>query len=354
MTRGRRSPEALWTRVLWVIVWALAWASFVTERILALHEGPLRTALVLLGCLVILGSAGWATRRLGAKRLRPVLVLVLAVLTMREGYRHVLGRRYAASAPVKSVGPSQSLWHPVTTTDLVLRYYAVGARQLAAGRLRVVLLTDLHVTRALPLAYYDRVFDAVTAQDADLILLAGDYVSKPENIELIARLFARRWPARFGAYAVLGNHDLWTDPSRVRELLGASGVTLVGARCQRLPRSIGRVAICGTEAPWGPELPAVLDRGELNLVLSHTPDNVYRLAEQGASLVFSGHTHGGQIRMPGLGAFVVPSRFGRLFDQGHFRIDGLDLFVSAGVGADMPPVRVYCPPEILVIDISRE
>jgi predicted MPP superfamily phosphohydrolase len=354
MIRRPRSPEALWLGLLWVIAWGAVWALIVMERILELHEGPPRTALIVLGFCMVAGCACLAARKLGRSRLRYLPLLVLALVATREGFRQLLRRQYAASAPLRSVGPSQSLWHPVTTTDLGLRYYALGSRQLAAARLRVVMLTDLHVTRALPRAYYDKVVALVAAQDADLILLAGDYVSKPENLELIEQLFARPWPARFGTYAVLGNHDYWTDAARIRAVLGSAGVSLVGGRCQHLPRSMGRVAICGTEAPWGSALSSVLDPSELNLVLSHTPDNVYHLAQQGASLVFSGHTHGGQIRVPGLGAVVVPSRFGRMFDEGHFRVDGADLFVSAGVGADMPALRLYCPPEILVVDISRE
>jgi predicted MPP superfamily phosphohydrolase len=352
--RGWRLPEALWMRPLWVIGWGCAWALIATERLLELYESPQRSALILFGFLLIVGSGGWAARRLGRTRLRYLPLLVLAVIVTREGFHHLLRRRYAAAQPVRSVEPSQSVWHPVTTTDLALRYYALSSRQLTAASLRVVLLTDLHLTRALSPAYYDHVFDVVSAQDADLILLAGDYVSKPKNIELLVQLFARHWPARFGAYAVLGNHDFYTDAKRVRETLSARGISFVDNRCQHLPRSIGRVAICGTEAPWGAELSSDLDRAELNLVLSHTPDNVYRLAERGASLIFSGHTHGGQIRVPGLGSIVVPSRFGRLFDEGHFRVDGADLFVSAGIGADNPALRLYCPPEILVIDISRE
>ena len=88
-------------------------------------------------------------------------------------------------------------------------------------------------------------------------------------------------------------------------------------------------------------------------MLSHTPDNVFRLAERGASLVFSGHTHGGQIRLPGFGSVVVPSRFGGLFDEGHFQVDGTELFVSTGIGADMPILRIYCQPQILVVDLTR-
>ena len=345
--------QALALQLLWVLTASGAWAMLVMERVLELHEGRLRSALIGLGFLLLAGSGSWAARRLDRSPLRYLPLLLLTAITVRELQRHALRREYAASGAIKSVGPAQSLWRPVTTTDIALRYYALTSKQLTRERLRLVLLTDLHVTPALPHEYYEQVFELVRAQDADLILLAGDYVSKPENVALLAPLFARRWPARFGVFAVLGNHDIWTDPARVRAALSAGGARLVENHCEHLPSQLGRIAICGTDAPWGPELTSGLDRNEFNVVLSHTPDNVYRLAEQGASLVLSGHTHGGQIRFPGFGSVVVPSRFGRLFDEGHFRVAGADLFVSAGVGADDPALRIYCQPEILVIDMQR-
>lgn len=354
MTLRRRAPEALWVGLLWVLAWACAWELLVMERILELREGPPRTALIALGFLLAVGSAPWATRTLGRSRLRYLPLVLLGGIATREGFRAVLRHGYAASAPVKRVAPRESLWHPVTTTDLTVTYYALASRQLTAPRLRIVALSDLHVTAALPAEYYDQVRASIAEQDADLILLTGDYVSRPENIELLARMFAQRWQARIGVFAVLGNHDHWTDAARVRNTLSAAEVTLVDDECWHAPRGIGRVAVCGTDAPWGPALTAALDPNELNIVLSHTPDNVYRSAEQGASLMFSGHTHAGQIRLPGIGSIVVPSRYGRVFDQGHFRVNGVDLFVSAGVGADNPALRLYCPPEIVVVDVSRE
>jgi len=331
-----------------------AWALLAIERILNLHEGVLRTAGLVLGLVLVTGSASFAARRLRHSSLRYLPCLFLALVAIREWRRHVLREAYAASPPVRSVGPSQSFWHPVTTTDVTLRYYTLGSKHLESDRLRLVLLSDLHMTGALPLSYHQHVLDLVAAQNADLILLTGDYVSEAENIEFMAHVFARRSPARLGAFAVLGNHDFWTDADRIRRVLSSGNVTLLEGTCQPLPSKIGRVTLCGTDAPWGPELSSALDRSQLNLVLSHSPDNIYRLGELGASLVFSGHTHGGQIRVPLLGAPVIPSRYGRIFDQGHFRVDGVDLFVSTGIGAGMPPLRIFCPPEILVVDITRE
>ena len=309
--------------------------------------------LIALGTIAVLGSASFAAGRLSRSKLRYLPLLLLAGIAGRLWHRQALHQQYERP-PLRSEGPAESLWHPITTTDIGLRYHALSSTGLAVERIRLVLLADLHVTRALPRSYYEHVFELVLAQHADLILLAGDYASEPENIELLAHLLPRRWPARVGVFAVLGNHDLWTDSARVRDALGSTGVTLVEGRCEHLPASIGKVAVCGTETPWGPELSTALDPSELNLVLSHTPDNVYRLAEQGATLVFSGHTHGGQIRLPGFGAVVVPSRFGGLFARGHFRVAETDLFVSAGVGADLPPLRIYCQPEILVVDVNRQ
>jgi uncharacterized protein len=354
MTGGPRLSKSCGTQLLWVSAAGWAWATIVTERVLEFREGRPRLALIVLGFLAVAGSASWAARRLERSWLRFLPSLLLLAIAGRLWQRHELRARYEASPPVRSVGPTPSFWRPITTTDLVVRYYAVRSNRLSREQLRLVLLADLHATNALPRAYYEQLFELITAQNADLILLAGDFASEPENIELMASLFARHWPARFGAFAVLGNHDLWNDPKRIRAALSSSGVTLVEGRCQHLPAAAARIAICGSETPWGPELSSALDRAELNLVLTHTPDNIHRLAEQGATLVFSGHTHGGQIRVPGFGSVVVPSRFGGLFDQGHFRVAGSELFVSAGVGADRPPLRIYSQPELLVVDVFRQ
>ena len=353
MIRRQPLPNALWTQLLWVTAACWAWALLVIERLLEIHAGPRRTALIALSTLAVAGSANWAARRLSHSWLRYLAWLLLAGIVGKQWQRHALRQEYERS-PIRHERPAESLWRPVTTTDLGVRYYVVGSNRVSPGGIRIVLLTDLHITPALPRAYYEQMFELVAAQHADLILLGGDYVSEPENLELMARLLARRWPARVGVFGVLGNHDLWTDSARVRDALSSAGVTLVEGRCLQLPESLGQIAICGTDAPWGAELSSALDPAELNLVLSHTPDNIYRLAKQGATLVFSGHTHGGQIRVPGWGSVVVPSRFGGVFDQGHFVVDGSHLFVSAGVGADMPALRIYCQPEILVVDVDRK
>jgi len=88
--------------------------------------------------------------------------------------------------------------------------------------------------------------------------------------------------------------------------------------------------------------------------LSHTADNIYQLSSAGALAVFSGHYHAGQAKLPWYGPVVIPSKYGRLFDHGHFKIDDTHLFVTAGVGAAFPPFRIYCEPEIIIVDLVAE
>jgi uncharacterized protein len=168
----------------------------------------------------------------------------------------------------------------------------------------------------------------------------------------------------------LGNHDYWASGDEVADAVRSAGVTWLGDRCLRLlvQNNTGRTAagspgeaiskgsplrVCGCERPWSPQewhAPA-LETGELTLWLTHTPDNIYELSGPAVAAVFAGHYHAGQIRLPGLGSVVVPSAYGRLFDHGHFVVNGTHLFVTAGVGAAVPPFRVYCQPDVFIVDI---
>ncbi len=308
---------------------------------------------VLAAFVALLSGAVWAAKivRSGLLRLLPFAILLVAVA--HEGLQRLIRARYLGSEPARSEGVAESLLRPVTTTDLVTHFYEVKAPALTAQRLRVAQISDLHISPQSPKAYFQAALDSVVAQNPDLILMTGDYVSRVENLPLLAEVLPGRLHAPLGVFAVLGNHDWWTGAEGVRQILTGAGITLVSGRCLALPEAVGRVMVCGTETPWGPKLAAPLPASDLSLVLSHTPDNIYDLSALGASAVFSGHLHGGQARVPGFGALVVPSRYGRRFEQGHFRVAATDLFVSTGLGADDPPLRIYCPPDIVVVDFVR-
>jgi predicted MPP superfamily phosphohydrolase len=112
------------------------------------------------------------------------------------------------------------------------------------------------------------------------------------------------------------------------------------------------VVVSGYEHPWGDAAWQAPPRNgnDLHLVLTHTPDNIYDLRDRGIDAIFAGHYHGGQMRVPVLGPLVVPSKYGRRYDRGHFVFGKTHLFVTSGVGSAEPPVRVWCPPDVLIVD----
>jgi predicted MPP superfamily phosphohydrolase len=291
-----------------------------------------------------------------------VAVTVLAATLLGEVRRAVIRRRCRGEPPVEQENAGISLAHPVTTTDLVLARYELLCPAWRGRDLRIVHIGDLHLDHHLPLLYYESAMRRVAASHPDLVFVTGDFVTERQFVPMIPEVLgiAR---GRLGTFAVLGNHDYWAGAQEVADAVRSAGVTLLGDGCASFPVENGAVVqICGYQGPWGPaewSEPATTPGG-LSLVLTHTPDNIYRVSRSGVTAVFAGHYHGGQVRIPGFGSLVVPSNYGRLFDHGHFVIrgnhtacEGTHLFVTAGIGSALPPVRIYCPPDVFIVDIRR-
>jgi predicted MPP superfamily phosphohydrolase len=330
------------------------WAFVVNHWLMNLTES-LWKRLAFFGLAAALGALAlgplWSrTRR--QPRLWPWVALSL-LFALGEARRLWLRNDYRVETP-----PAAPLFTPITTTALRTTRFALRVPGLPVERLRVVHLTDLHVTEALPASYPSEVIARVQSEQPDLLVFTGDYLARAERLPLLVGWLEKLPRVRYGSFAVLGNHDYWTGQTEaIRGALERAGVHVLTADCARAALGGDRhVALCGTDAPWGPaldpsQLKAAQRGASATLVLSHTPDNVYELGGPGANAVFAGHTHGGQMRVPGLGALLVPSRYGRRFDQGHFLVEGTHLFVSAGIGADAPPLRLWCPPELVVVEL---
>jgi predicted MPP superfamily phosphohydrolase len=324
------------------------WFFLINRIVIHWVDGPWKTAVMDFLALVLTAAAAASVMRAPRARWTKIWLAVLAVFAVGEMRRAWLRREYQADSVARA-----DVWHPVTTTDLAVRTFALPVPGLAVPRVRVLHLSDLHVMEGFD-EYTMQVGREMRAIDPDLIVMTGDYLSRADRLPLLTSWLERLPRARYGAYAVLGNHDFWSgDPDGVRSVLGRAGVRMIGGACASVevaPASVLRV--CGTEEPWGPGFTVAADSDVMaTLVLSHTPDNVYASHEPGVTALFAGHTHGGQFRLPLFGAFVIPSRYGRRFDEGHFVVGDTHLFVSAGVGADDPPLRLWCPPELIVVDL---
>ena len=217
---------------------------------------------------------------------------------------------------------------------------------------RVAHVSDFHLNSHLPLSYFQHAMRRVAEAQPDLLFFTGDFVTYAEFIPLLSQVLpvAR---GRLGSFGVLGNHDAWADAAGVRAAAEAAGVRMLGNGSRRLPLGDGAsVLLAGYEHPWGDGVWREPKRmpGELALLLTHTPDNIHQVEGLEFDAVFAGHYHGGQMCVPGLGALVVPSKYGRQYDRGHFVFDRTHLFVTSGVGSAEPPVRIWCPPDILIVD----
>lgn len=327
---------------------------FFLNRILIQMRDALRKRFLIraggLGSVVAGGVAGYFAA--GTPWLiAPAAVLIVTALG--EIRRLNIRRRCRGAGPVAVDGPTPGLTRPLTTTDLAIRRFAITAPGWRGPALRIAHVSDLHLNSHLPLAYYEGALRRVAEAQPDLVFFTGDFVSYAHHAELLPRVLplAR---GRLGTFGILGNHDCWAGPGIVAEALRASGVTLLEDGGARVDAGDGAsVLVAGCELPWShrPWQPPVPADGELPLLLTHTPDNVYWLSRLGFAAIFAGHYHGGQICLPGIGSLVVPSRYGRRFDHGHFVIHGTHLFVTAGVGSAEPPVRLWCPPDVFLVDV---
>ena len=324
------------------------WAFFVNRLLSPWVEGPVKSITFASVGFLLAGLAAVAALSPRTKVPLWPFAAVLAIFGAGEIHRAWLRGRYEADSR------STPLWPIVTTTDLEVRSFRLELAGLGREPLRIVQLTDMHVLHETARAYDELVARSVRELHPDILVFTGDFLSKIERLPALERRLAELPRARLGSYAVLGNHDYWTEkPDLVRSALERAGIEMLSGRCRSVavPDSVP-LSLCGTEAPWGPDY--VPENTNPTLVLSHTPDNVYALEQRGAAAVFAGHTHAGQFRVPLAGALLIPSDYGRRFDEGHFRVGRTHLFVSAGVGADAPPLRLWCRPELLVVDLVAQ
>jgi len=309
--------------------------------------------LLLLASLCLFGWLGWwATSKLGW--LSPFLLICCLVISMTHTWRQ--GVKVQAEPAYKIEGPKRSILRAVTTRALQTLYYKVELAHKLPFPVRIVQISDLHVNERLGMDYYQQVLQQVRELQADILVSTGDYASDSSKIGMLEDLL-QDLSGTLGSFAVLGNHDYWSDEVEITRVLEKSGFQVLSRQSARVALDDKTtLVISGCEMPWS-KIPCQIlspGAGEISLVLSHSADPIVEFNQAGADLVFTGHYHAGQFQLPWIGPLVVPSIFGRRFYHGHYRIQKTHLFVSAGVGASIPYVRLYCPPDIMVVDLFSQ
>lgn len=228
----------------------------------------------------------------------------------------------------------------------------------ALGGLTIGFVTDVHAGPFITPADVARACDLLAPERPDLILLGGDYVSESpryihDTILMLARLVRS---APLGGYAILGNHDLSVSGEKVARAFNACGVSVLRNQAVAVETGRGTLWIAGIDdtligAPDVPGTFAHIPPGAAVLALWHEPEFAEQTAVQGAFAQLSGHSHGGQVRLPCAGPVGLPldghRHFSGLSDAG-----GMPVYTSRGVGVYRPPARLNCPPEVTLVTLA--
>jgi predicted MPP superfamily phosphohydrolase len=263
-------------------------------------------------------------------------------------------------------------WIEVTSLEVSIRGLPAGLDGLSIAQ-----LSDFHVGRHVSRDQVRHAVEVAHGLEPDLIVLTGDFVTgaakrSADCAEELAALGAAR-----GVYAVLGNHDNWTNADLVATNVAGVGIRVLRDDACPIETGDGRLWLLGIEdtgymagypghtygdfkAAWGDKRTRLAEMledvpvDEPRLLLVHNPDFTEMLPEGRIDLALCGHTHGGQVRVPFLGAPVVPSFFGNKYASGLVQGPKTQVYVNRGIGLIAPPVRFNCRPEVTLLRLRSD
>ena len=242
---------------------------------------------------------------------------------------------------------------------LHVTYVRIPLSGLPSGlhRLRIAQFSDVHLGPYTRDGHLRDVVRAIMAHRPDIILFTGDMVTRRENAEPRRLEIFRHLSAPLGIWGVLGNHDHWMDADRVHELIERwTPIRILRNENVSIQAGDEHFWLVGVDDAWvGADKPeeafAGVPEDAVRLVLMHEPDAADWLPLDGRTLQLSGHTHGGQVRLPFVGALLLPY-LGRKYDAGLYRVKGGWVYTNRGVGVITPPVRFNCRPEVTIIELA--
>ncbi|MEW6362642.1 MAG: metallophosphoesterase [Acidobacteriota bacterium] len=262
---------------------------------------------------------------------------------------------------------------------LVVTEHTIEIEKLdpALDGLKIVAISDLHCgSNAVNAEKLRDLLALANGQNPDIVVLLGDFVSEYEGgtklrmplDEMTQNI--RGLKARYGVFAVMGNHDDWYDSELVKNAVQAAGYRILDDEIATLDINNTKLRLLGLRdhlrinswKAFSEQTRHLIDTdggsGDL-IVLEHSPDVLPMITGElsispDTRLMLAGHTHGGQVWLPILGRPIIPSSYGQKYAYGHIRDQGLDMFVTSGVGTSILPFRFLVPPEIAVITLKRK
>jgi predicted MPP superfamily phosphohydrolase len=231
----------------------------------------------------------------------------------------------------------------------------------------IVQLSDFHYEEEFSAFPIRRSVDMVNKLRPDLVVFTGDFVTVPmfrfashaartsANAAFPCAQILSGIKARLGAFAILGNHDAYSNPALVISALRAHGITVIKNASVPIEHGGVRFWLAGIDdaLEGQPDLGAAIEKvpaGEPIILLAHEPDFADEAALTPVDLQLSGHSHGGQIWIPGLGAPWLPL-LARNYPRGFYKIENMVLYTNVGIGTIRAPIRINCVPEVTHITL---
>ncbi len=223
--------------------------------------------------------------------------------------------------------------------------------------LRIVQISDIHHGLFLPSSWLSEAVRQANCLDPDIIALTGDFVTYSRRkigpaAELLGRL-----RARYGVYAVLGNHDFRVDADAISSALHQQGIDVLRNRHVCLRFGSESLYLAGVDDyGYGADLRRAIrgvPREAATILLAHNPRVIRLASRHGVSLVLSGHTHGGQVNLPLLGTVYGRSPERLRYKIGWDRMGATQIYVSRGIGTIVLPWRLRCPAEITHLELLQ-
>ena len=288
-------------------------------------------------------------------------------LAVKEHRRHITRRTFLATAAAAGVGTMlYSGTHGRHEFEVVRQTFPLRNLPDSLVGFRIVQISDIHLEEYTEAWFLEKMVAEANALAPDLVLLTGDFVSRGPRDHPVAWkaagvcaeiLSTLKAPQRF---AVLGNHDVAVGPDRVIQPLEAHGTPVLVDRFFPIERGSDRFWLAGSDdadamipnlnraVPDDPRAPVVL--------MVHEPDFADYVVRHPRfpliDLMLSGHSHGGQVRLPFLGPLILPP-MGKKYVEGLFQFGHMQLYVNRGLGTVGLPFRLNCPPELTHITLVR-
>lgn len=277
------------------------------------------------------------------------IVAVFAVLQWGLQLCHVNARPWTGPASLAVMGTVfvLSLWGGFSNPHVKRVHVTVPG----APQMKLALISDSHLGMGISLSRFDKALQKIEAENPDAVFLLGDIFEYGPDMSAYAQRLARLTPP-LGVYGVFGNHEYYVGYDKSKNLFKKAGVNLLENETAELSNGVQVAGVKDARttrvtAQDVTNLLAKTNRAKPLIFLSHTPVYAEEAAASGADLMFSGHTHNGQI-FPF--KYLVKLQFPRVY--GLYSVDKMKFYITSGMFYWGIPLRFLAPSEIPVIEVN--